>query len=103
MSTHNAATCCYLLSLETGIALIAIVMAISTIETAHLALHHKCFNTMIPIIATYATYTFLSFFHFCCNWDGVFFRQLLALVSGVCALMNLAYRFAIVNMGLGGI
>ena len=103
MAVHQSPNCCFLLSIETGIALIAIVIMISTIETTQLGLHHKCFNTMTPIIATYATHTFLTFVHFCCNWDGVFFRQLLVLTSGACVLMNLVYRFAIVNMGLGGI
>ena len=103
MANQQTPSCCFFLSLETGVALIAIVIAISAIETTHLAVKHKCFDLMTPIIATYASHTFLTFFHFCCNFDGVFFRQLLVLTSFVSAIMNFAYRFAIVNMGLGGI
>ena len=103
MVNTTAPTCCFLLSLETGIALVAIVIAIAAIETAHLGLKHKCFETMTPIIATYFGHTFLTFCHFCCNADGVFSRQLMVVTSGLCAVMNFAYRFAIVNMDLAGI
>ena len=99
----EAPTCCYFLSIETGVNLIALVIAVCAVEVIHMAIKHKVVDGMAPIIAMYVTHTLLFLWHRFCGWDGVFIRRLLFLTSLGSTFMNLLYGVWIVDGDFGGI